>query len=185
MQGEAEATCAKSSDGFVGSATGSRGRASQSQRAQTDCGVAALYAPGNSVPTDEFLCVQVWLELQTATSRNCSANMWVRAWTQRRCAGPKSFAGCVHFISLCIILTCVDMCWLVGATSPFYFVASKVSVPLASLRARWLLPAHYVLVDRGRREVVVAVRGEGVELSGGEFGWMLSAALGYWCSKGI
>ena len=137
------------------------------------------------LPTDEFLCVQVWLELQTATSRNCSANMWVRAWTQRRCAGPKSFAGCVHFISLCIILTCVDMCWLVGATSPFYFVASKVSVPLASLRARWLLPAHYVLVDRGRREVVVAVRGEGVELSGGEFGWMLSAALGYWCSKGI
>ena len=43
-------------------------------------------------------------------------------------------------------------------------------MPLASLRARWLLPAHYVLVDRGRREVVVAVRGEGVELSGGEFG---------------
>jgi len=35
----------------------------------------------------------------------------------------------------------------------------EVSVPLASLRARWLLPAHYVLVDRGRREVVVAVRG--------------------------
>lgn len=35
----------------------------------------------------------------------------------------------------------------------------KVSVPHAQLRARWLLPAHYVLLDRQRRELVVAVRG--------------------------
>ena len=58
------------------------------------------------------------------------------------------------------VLTCVNICLTRWCDFPFYFVASKVSVPLASLRARWLLPAHYVLVDRGRREVVVAVRGE-------------------------
>ncbi|CAJ1348316.1 unnamed protein product [Effrenium voratum] len=35
----------------------------------------------------------------------------------------------------------------------------QVEVPLLSMRARWLLPAHYLLVDKHRREVVVAVRG--------------------------
>eukprot|EP00439_Symbiodinium_sp_Y106_P062153 s3079_g9.t1 len=37
----------------------------------------------------------------------------------------------------------------------------KVSVPHASMRAGWLLPAHYVLLDRERREAVVTVRGTG------------------------
>ena len=34
-------------------------------------------------------------------------------------------------------------------------------MPHASMRAGWLLPAHYVLLDRERREAVVTVRGTG------------------------
>eukprot|EP00933_Yihiella_yeosuensis_P060171 TRINITY_DN6229_c0_g2_i1.p1 TRINITY_DN6229_c0_g2~~TRINITY_DN6229_c0_g2_i1.p1 ORF type:complete len:456 (+),score=86.59 TRINITY_DN6229_c0_g2_i1:101-1369(+) len=36
---------------------------------------------------------------------------------------------------------------------------SKVSVPHALAKASWLLPAHYVLHDTERRELVIAVRG--------------------------
>ena len=35
----------------------------------------------------------------------------------------------------------------------------EIEVPHAQLRAKWLLPAHYVLVDKGRKELVVAIRG--------------------------